>query len=120
MKEAETMPAWECAETDRPRYLRWVWEVSHLPFVFVALGECRDAYKLKLARSWKIRMEEWADHQVWLERRGNPLAWKQRAPRFADVLRGLGGTEDDILDGQELMYEIGYYGINDDWRMKVS
>jgi len=116
--ETTDVPAWECSESDRPRYLRWVWEVSHLPWVFVALGENRDAFKLKLARAWKSRVDEWCREQWFLEQRGNKNAWNFNAPTREKTLNTwkLGGTEDDIEDGTDLMLEIGYYGISDEWR----
>lgn len=112
--------AWECAETDRPRYLRWVWEVSHLPFLFVALGDCRDAYRVKLARSWKKQMEAWCNDQFWLQERGNPNAWNHNVRTRAKFLSRYGGTDDDIEDGTDLMMEIGYYGISDEWKINTG
>lgn len=120
--------AWECSQTDdtlacqdRPRYLRWVWEVSQLPFVFLALGECRDAYRLKLARAWKRHMDEWCRHQMWLQDRGNPHAWNLNVLTREGWLRRWHGacTEDDLEDGEQLMLEIGYYGISDEYRFAI-
>jgi hypothetical protein len=87
--------------------------------VFVAFGECRDPYRLKLARSWKMQMEDWCRLQFWLEKRGNPNAWNHNAPTRARFLRHFAATEDDIEDGMDLMNEIGFYHISDEYRTKI-
>ena len=115
-----TPPAWECAQTDRPRYLRWVWEVSHLPFPFVALGACRDAYRLKLARSWKTRVEQWCNKQHDLEMTGNPHAWNLNAPNMDRFLSHYGATDEDVDEGTALLYELGFLGISDEWRTDME